>query len=96
MARVFVSNKRRCCQYYSTFQQYIDMARTVISGPQKRKMHLVRSHAHEEDIPGTVNVQAIEGDDAYHGQALFPVPAEDPNDPLQVGAPHTDPVSRRD
>ncbi|KAI1098329.1 MFS general substrate transporter [Jackrogersella minutella] len=48
-----------------------------------RKQHLVRSHAHEEDIPGTVNVQAVEGDDAYYGQALFPVPAEDPNDPLQ-------------
>ncbi|KAI5867551.1 MFS general substrate transporter [Durotheca rogersii] len=45
--------------------------------------HLVRSHAHEEDVPGTVNVRAVEGDDAYHGQALFPVPAEDPNDPLQ-------------
>ncbi|KAI1760592.1 MFS general substrate transporter [Hypoxylon sp. FL1150] len=63
------------------------MARTVVSGPQKRKMHLVRSHAHEEDIPGTVNVQTIEGDDAYHGQALFPVPAEDPNDPLQWPKP---------
>ncbi|XDG07495.1 hypothetical protein ABKA04_007110 [Annulohypoxylon sp. FPYF3050] len=48
-----------------------------------RKQHLVRSHAHEEDIPGTVNVQAVEGDDAFYGQALFPVPAEDPNDPLQ-------------
>lgn len=69
------------------------------------------SHAHEEDIPGTVNLQArgqnnssarpiniqqmqeqtntdfarIEGDDTGYGQALFPVPAEDPNDPLQVG-----------
>lgn len=26
----------------------------------------------------------IEGDDVFYGQALFPVPAEDPNDPLQV------------
>lgn len=64
------------------------------------------SHAHEEDIPGTVNLRArgelinrlptkspkvntnnhsigIEGDDTGYGQALFPVPAEDPNDPLQ-------------
>ncbi|KAI5927869.1 major facilitator superfamily domain-containing protein [Camillea tinctor] len=45
--------------------------------------HLVHSHAHEEDIPGTVNMKAVEGDDTGYGQALFPVPAEDPNDPLQ-------------
>ncbi|KAI1779190.1 MFS general substrate transporter [Hypoxylon cercidicola] len=63
------------------------MTHTMANGPQKRKMHLVRSHAHEEDIPGTVNVQAIEGDDSYDGQALFPVPAEDPNDPLQWSQP---------
>jgi hypothetical protein len=25
-----------------------------------------------------------EGDDTAYGQALYPVPAEDPNDPLQV------------
>ncbi|EJD47757.1 putative MFS transporter [Auricularia subglabra TFB-10046 SS5] len=45
--------------------------------------HFLRSHAHEGDIPGTVNVKAVEGDDTYLGQALYPVPAEDPNDPLQ-------------
>ena len=45
--------------------------------------HLIHSHAHEEDIPGTVNLNALEGDDTGYGQALFPVPAEDPNDPLQ-------------
>ncbi|OCL05550.1 MFS general substrate transporter [Glonium stellatum] len=45
--------------------------------------HLIHSHAHEEDIPGTVNLRATEGDDTAYGQALFPVPAEDPNDPLQ-------------
>ncbi|KAG9233653.1 putative MFS transporter [Amylocarpus encephaloides] len=45
--------------------------------------HLVHSHAHEEDIPGTVNLRVAEGDDTAYGQALFPVPAEDPNDPLQ-------------
>ncbi|OIW25368.1 MFS general substrate transporter [Coniochaeta ligniaria NRRL 30616] len=44
---------------------------------------LLHSHAHEEDIPGTVNLKALEGDDTAYGQALFPVPAEDPNDPLQ-------------
>jgi hypothetical protein len=64
----------------------------------------IYSHAHEEDIPGTVNLRAIgkttpqtfaklrnsqlihalEGDDTAYGQALFPVPAEDPNDPLQA------------
>ncbi|TRX90484.1 hypothetical protein FHL15_008653 [Xylaria flabelliformis] len=47
------------------------------------KQHLVHSHAHEEDIPGTVDLNAAEGDDTGYGQALFPVPAEDPNDPLQ-------------
>ncbi|KAK3113851.1 hypothetical protein LTR53_008426 [Teratosphaeriaceae sp. CCFEE 6253] len=45
--------------------------------------HLVHSHAHEGDIPGTVDLRAAEGDDTAYGQALFPVPAEDPNDPLQ-------------
>ncbi|KAI0181747.1 putative MFS transporter [Hypoxylon sp. FL1284] len=45
--------------------------------------HLVHSHAHEESIPGTVNLRVAEGDDTGYGQALFPVPAEDPNDPLQ-------------
>ncbi|KAI2772111.1 putative MFS transporter [Daldinia loculata] len=45
--------------------------------------HLVHSHAREEGVPGTVNLQAAEGDDMVYGMALFPVPAEDPNDPLQ-------------
>ncbi|KAI2606615.1 putative MFS transporter [Hypoxylon sp. NC1633] len=45
--------------------------------------HLIHSHAHEENIPGTVNLKVAEGDDTGYGQALFPVPAEDPNDPLQ-------------
>ncbi|KLU87937.1 hypothetical protein MAPG_06927 [Magnaporthiopsis poae ATCC 64411] len=45
--------------------------------------HLVRSHAHEGDIPGTVDLSVVEGDDTAYGQALFPVPALDPNDPLQ-------------
>jgi len=44
---------------------------------------LSSSHAHEEDLPGTVNLQALEGDDTAYGQALYPVPSEDPNDPLQ-------------
>ncbi|KAJ4285992.1 hypothetical protein N0V88_008179 [Collariella sp. IMI 366227] len=44
---------------------------------------LAQSHAKEGDIPGTVNLNAKEGDDTGYGQALFPVPAEDPNDPLQ-------------
>jgi len=30
-----------------------------------------------------VNLRAVEGDDTAYGQALFPVPANDPNDPLQ-------------
>ncbi|KAK3689179.1 major facilitator superfamily domain-containing protein [Podospora appendiculata] len=44
--------------------------------------HDVHSHAHE-DIPGTVNLQAREGEETHYGQALFPVPSADPNDPLQ-------------
>ncbi|OQD77089.1 hypothetical protein PENDEC_c003G04315 [Penicillium decumbens] len=48
-----------------------------------RRPHLVQSHAHESDIPGTVDLSAVEGDDTAYGQALYPVPAEDPNDPLQ-------------
>lgn len=47
-------------------------------------MILVNSHAHEGDIPGTVDLSAAEGDDTGYGQALYPVPAQDPNDPLQV------------
>ncbi|KAI1852920.1 hypothetical protein JX265_012948 [Neoarthrinium moseri] len=45
--------------------------------------HLVHSHAHEGAIPGTVDLRVAEGDDSALGQALFPVPAQDPNDPLQ-------------
>ncbi|EJT99330.1 MFS transporter [Dacryopinax primogenitus] len=52
---------------------------------EEHPRHLARSHAHEGDIPGTVYMKAEEGDDTKgsYGQALFPVPAEDPNDPLQ-------------
>ncbi|KAI1259522.1 putative MFS transporter [Xylariaceae sp. FL1019] len=59
------------------------MATELKSEPRTTGLNLVHSHAHEEDVAGTVNVQAIEGDDTAYGQALFPVPAEDPNDPLQ-------------
>lgn len=45
------------------------------------------SHAHEQ-IPGTVNLRAIEGDDTAYGQAYYPVPSTDPNDPLQVRTFH--------
>ncbi|EME87662.1 uncharacterized protein MYCFIDRAFT_212975 [Pseudocercospora fijiensis CIRAD86] len=37
----------------------------------------------EGDVPGTVDLRAAEGDDTAFGQAWFPVPAEDPDDPLQ-------------
>ncbi|TGJ78910.1 hypothetical protein E0Z10_g9855 [Xylaria hypoxylon] len=59
------------------------MANSLNEQPPKLGPHLVHSHAHEGDIPGTVNVKAVDGDDTGYGQALFPVPAEDPNDPLQ-------------
>ncbi|GAB1318281.1 Major facilitator superfamily (MFS) profile domain-containing protein [Madurella fahalii] len=45
--------------------------------------HDVHSRAREEDVPGTVNLQAREGEETHYGQALFPVPSADPNDPLQ-------------
>lgn len=54
-----------------------------IHEPSAAGTHLAHSHAHEEDIPGTVNLRTADGDDTGYGQALFPVPAEDPNDPLQ-------------
>lgn len=47
------------------------------------KFLIASSHAHEGDLPGTVDLRAVEGDDTAYGQALYPVPAEDPNDPLQ-------------
>jgi len=46
--------------------------------------HDVHSHAHE-DLPGTVDLNAQEGEETHYGQALFPVPSADPNDPLQWG-----------
>ncbi|KAK3987380.1 major facilitator superfamily domain-containing protein [Cladorrhinum sp. PSN332] len=45
--------------------------------------HDFHSHAREEDVPGTVNLKAQEGEETHYGQALFPVPSADPNDPLQ-------------
>ncbi|KAK4154517.1 hypothetical protein C8A00DRAFT_42741 [Chaetomidium leptoderma] len=45
--------------------------------------HDVRSHAHEEGVSGTVNLQAKDGEETHYGQALYPVPSADPNDPLQ-------------
>ncbi|GAB1316941.1 Serine/threonine kinase 16 [Madurella fahalii] len=50
---------------------------------ESRGRHLVHSHAKEGEIPGTVDLTVKEGDDSAYGQALYPVPAEDPNDPLQ-------------
>lgn len=46
------------------------------------------SHAHEFDIPGTVDLNAREGEPTGYGQALYPVPSDDPNDPLQVSRIH--------
>ncbi|KAI1161645.1 putative MFS transporter [Nemania serpens] len=59
------------------------MANSSDEQAPRQRLHLVYSHAHEGDIPGTVDVRAADGDDTGYGQALFPVPAEDPNDPLQ-------------
>ncbi len=56
--------------FFSTFLRFI---------PQTKPP----SHAKEGEIPGTVDLRVVEGDDTGYGQALFPVPAEDPNDPLQ-------------
>ncbi|KAG9698554.1 WD40 repeat-like protein, partial [Aureobasidium melanogenum] len=56
---------------------------TLCSLASFKPLLIFASHAHEEDLPGTVNLQALEGDDTAYGQALYPVPSEDPNDPLQ-------------
>jgi hypothetical protein len=40
------------------------------------------SHAKEDDVPGTVHLNPELGDKTAYGQALFPVPTLDPNDPL--------------
>jgi hypothetical protein len=42
------------------------------------------SHAKEDQVPGTVYLIAEEGDETYYGQALFPIPTADPNDPLNL------------
>ncbi|KAI0203404.1 putative MFS transporter [Astrocystis sublimbata] len=61
----------------------VNMMHISSEDPHEAGKHLVHSHAHEGDIPGTVIVKAKDGDDTGYGQALYPVPAEDPNDPLQ-------------
>ncbi|KAK3377202.1 major facilitator superfamily domain-containing protein [Lasiosphaeria ovina] len=48
--------------------------------------HDFHSHAHEEGVAGTVNLKAREGEETHYGQALYPVPSADPNDPLQWGS----------
>jgi MFS family permease len=40
------------------------------------------SHAKEDVVPGTVFLRPEEGDKTAFGQALFPVPTLDPNDPV--------------
>jgi hypothetical protein len=40
------------------------------------------SHAHEDAVPGTVYLRPEDGDKTAFGQALYPVPTLDPNDPL--------------
>jgi len=42
------------------------------------------SHAKEDQVPGTVYLTAEEGDETHYGQALFPIPTADPNDPLNL------------
>jgi len=49
-----------------------------------QETHLHISHAHEDPVPGTVYLNAEEGDETYYGQALFPIPTADPNDPLNL------------
>ncbi len=46
-----------------------------------KELHL---HAPKCSSPDQIADQLQEGSDAAYGQALFPVPALDPNDPLQV------------
>lgn len=45
-----------------------------------------QNHTREGAIPGTVDLTAAEGEatSSSYGQALYPVPTDDPNDPLLV------------
>ncbi|KAI1397127.1 major facilitator superfamily domain-containing protein [Hypoxylon fuscum] len=52
-----------------------------MAGNTEPVAHAIRSHAHEE-IPGTVDMKAEAGDDIAYGLARYPVPSQDPNDPL--------------
>jgi hypothetical protein len=69
--RTFTASRASCCS-----QVHLIISHNSI------KYSYSPSHAHEEELPGTVNLQALEGDDTAYGQALYPVPSEDPNDPL--------------
>jgi len=42
------------------------------------------SHAREDLVPGTVYLNAEEGDETHFGQALFPIPTANPNDPINL------------
>lgn len=44
---------------------------------------VLHSRAHEDqDVPGTVYLQPTQSAATAYGQAIFPVPSADPNDPL--------------
>lgn len=44
---------------------------------------MLRSEAHEDhDVPGTVYLQPGQNTATAYGQAIYPVPSADPNDPL--------------
>jgi hypothetical protein len=79
-SRSYCYNGNRATERTPSYSQVIALK---ADGRQEKLILPSCSHAHE-DVPGTVNVQAVEGDDVAYGQALFPVPEDDPNDPLQV------------
>lgn len=64
-------------------QRTLHLVRRLVRVLYDRLELLTRtSHVHAGDIPGTVDQRTVEGDDTAYGQALYPVPTEDRNDPL--------------
>jgi hypothetical protein len=48
----------------------------------EKRAGLPVSHAHEDAVPGTVYLLPEDGDKTAFGEALYPFPTLNPNDPL--------------
>ena len=61
----------------------VTLRRAIFRGPSTSKLQ-VSSPLLDLEWLHSADGFVPEGDDSAYGQALFPVPAEDPNDPLQA------------